>query len=318
MPDSLIRKTAVSGSGSLISLFAFFVLFMGTATWAQHVEPDAVMQSANNAAGQINQYGDEQKAKYAENIDKPYIPVRVNPDYTSESVKTMLIKAFEKYVNYYFAAKVPAYQNTRTKITIKNVKNGEVTDDFIRFTSGKENHYQDTITVYFRDILNDQIIYYVKVTEGGFYMPYVKVKDHLLTCGGKEVADLIFFMQHQYAVKYYEQDLDDFKRLAAKYHAMSEKPDMSEEQRKLFVQGNAMNDRLNYGEAIVYYSQAVSFNPLAYPEGYYNFAIIASLAENYELAILNMKKYLLLLPEAPDASSAQDKIYEWEAIMTTN
>jgi hypothetical protein len=31
-----------------------------------------------------------------------------------------------------------------------------------------------------------------------------------------------------------------------------------------------------------------------------------------------MKKYLLLMPEAPDATSAQDKIYEWEAIMTSN
>jgi tetratricopeptide (TPR) repeat protein len=315
MADSLIKTTC---SRALFSLFVFFALCICTATWAQNVDSDAVMQTANDAAGQINKYGDEQKAKYAEYIDKPYIPVRVNPDYTNESVKAMLIKTFEKFINYYFASKIPAYQNARSKITIKNVKNGMVTDDFLRFTSGKENHYQDTITIYFRDILNHQIIYYVKVTDGGFYMPYVKVKDHLLTCGGKEVADLLFFMQHQYAIKYYKQDLDDFKRIADKYRTLSEKPAMSDEQRKLFVQGNAMNDRLNYGEAIVYYGQAVSLNPVAYPEGYYNYAIIASLAENYDLAILNMKKYLLLMPEAPDASSAQDKIYEWEAIMTTN
>jgi tetratricopeptide (TPR) repeat protein len=317
MADSLLKiKTTLFRN--LFPLFVFLALCMDTATLAQNIEPEAVMQNTNNVAGQINKYGDEQKAKYAENIDKPYIPIRVNPDYTNESVKTMLIRALEKYVNYYFASKIPAYQNVRTKLTIKNVKNGVVTDDFLRFTSGKENQYQDTITIYFRDILYHQIIYYVKVTDGGFYMPYVRVKDHLLTCGGKEVADLLFFMQHQYAIKYYEQDLDDFKRMAAKYRALYEKQAMSDEQRKLFVQGNAMNDRLNYGEAIVYYSQAVALNPVAYPEGYYNYAIIASLAENYDLAILNMKKYLLLMPEAPDATSAQDKIYEWEAIMTSN
>ena len=54
-----------------------------------------------------------------------------------------------------------------------------------------------------------------------------------------------------------------------------------------------MNDKLDYEDALVYYDKALTLNPVSYPAGYYNYAIIASLAEKYELAILNMKKYLL-------------------------
>jgi tetratricopeptide (TPR) repeat protein len=313
-----IMKVKLPASDSKVLSFVLTCLFIlgSTPAFSQYDKPNSLMQSANEAADQINKVGDEAKAKYAENIDKPYIPVKVNPEYNTEEVKELLTRDLKKYVNYYYASKVPAYKNLTTNLTIKKIANGEVTNDFVRFTSGSENHYKDTVTLYYRDIVNCQIIYYVKVTDGGFYMPYVRVKDHLLTCGGKEVADLLFYMQHQYSVKYYEEDLEAFKQLAQKFQISSEKPVMNEEQRKLFVQGNAMNKKLDYEDALAYYEKAISLNPVSYPEGYYNYAIIASLAEKYELAIHNMKKYLLLVPNAPDAVSAQDKIYEWEAFMT--
>jgi len=34
---------------------------------------------------------------------------------------------------------------------------------------------------------------------------------------------------------------------------------------------------------------------------------------NFDAAVYYMKKYLMLVPEASDARSSQDKIYEWEA-----
>jgi tetratricopeptide (TPR) repeat protein len=283
---------------------------------AQYDKSNSVTKSTNEAVEQINKIGDEAKAKYAENIDKPYIPVKVNPEYNIEEVKILLTRDLKKYVNYYNASKVPAYRNVSTNLIIKKISNGEVTNEYVRFTSGNENHFKDTITIFYKDIVNCRIIYYVKITDGGFYMPYVRVKDHLLTCGGKEVADLLFYMQHQYAVKYYEEELENFKPLALEYQASAEKPAMNGEQRKLFVQGNAMNKQSDYEDALNYYDKAFSLNPVSYPEGYYNYALIAALAEKYELAILNMKKYLLLMPNATDAVSAQDKIYEWEAVIT--
>jgi tetratricopeptide (TPR) repeat protein len=76
-----------------------------------------------------------------------------------------------------------------------------------------------------------------------------------------------------------------------------------------------MNEKMNYDQAINYYDQAIAINPLSSPNSYYNYALIAAVAEKYELAVLNMKKYLLLLPNAEDARSAQDKIYEWETFI---
>jgi hypothetical protein len=284
----------------------------------QNPSSNTLMKSTGDIAAGINKVGDEAKAKYAENIDNPYIPVRTHEDYTPESTKELLTTVLRKYVNYYYASKVPAYKNLSTMLTIRNIKNGEVTDDYIRFTSGNENHYKDTITIFYKDILNYPINYYVKIADNGFYMPYVKVKDHLLTCGGKETADLLFYMQQRYAHKYYEQDLVNFKLLASNYQTLPEKSSMSAEQRKLIVQGNLINEKSNYWDAIVYYDKAMSLDPVSYPAGYYNFALIAAMAERYDLAILNMKKYLLLLPTAEDAEAAQDKIYEWEALTTKN
>jgi tetratricopeptide (TPR) repeat protein len=311
-------KQMAFGFMRLSFLFIFFLILETSHLSAQNDKSNAVMQSANEIADQINKVGDEAKAKYAENIDKPYIPAKVNPEYNTEEVKALLTRDLKKYVNYYYASKVPAYRNAVTNLTIKKIANGEVTDDYVRFTSGSENHSKDTVTIYYKDIVNSRIIYYVKVTDGGFYMPYVKVKDHLLTCGGKGVADNLFYMQHQYAVKYYKEDLDNFKLLAGQYLSSSEKPAMTEEQRKLFVQGNSMNKQLDYDAALLYYDKAMSLNPVSYPEGYYNYALIAAVAEKYELAILNMEKYLLLMPDASDAVSARDKIYEWEAMLSKN
>jgi tetratricopeptide (TPR) repeat protein len=282
---------------------------------AQKINSNSVMNSIYDAGEQINKMGDEAKAKYAENIDNPYVPVKINREYSQEDAKMLLIRDLKKYVNYYFASKVPAYHNLTSNLTIRNIKNGEVTDDYVRFTSGSDNHSVDTVTIYFKDIVKYQITYYVKVADNGFYMPYVKVKDHLLTCGGKEVADLLFYLQHSYAVKFYEKDLEDFKVLALSYQTLATKPAISEEQRKFFVQGNLMNEKKNYGEAIIYYDKALSLNPMAFAAGYYNFALISGLAGRYEFAILNMKKYLMLEPNASDAVAAQDKIYEWEALM---
>lgn len=68
------------------------------------------------------------------------------------------------------------------------------------FTADKVKTSNDTICIRFQDIVNRQIIYYVKISDNGFYTPYVKMGEHLITCGGKEMADYIFFMQHQYAL----------------------------------------------------------------------------------------------------------------------
>lgn len=127
----------------------------------------------------------------------------------------------------------------------------------------------------------------------------------------KRFADLLYFIQHQYQVQQ-DEDQARFEKQASEYRSLQVKPPVSEEQRRLIVQANAANNRKHYAEALELYHKSVDLDPVAFPAAYYNMALLCAQINRPAKAIANMKKYLLLLPEAPDARAAQDKIYEWE------
>lgn len=108
----------------------------------------------------------------------------------------------------------------------------------------------------------------------------------------------------------------DYKKFENDYKTLDkriEDSNVTEDQRKLIVQANHFNDKKEYKKSIEYFNHAIDINPLSYPAAYFNMALISGELQDYGIAILNMKKYLLLAPNADDAREAQDKIYEWEA-----
>jgi tetratricopeptide (TPR) repeat protein len=108
-------------------------------------------------------------------------------------------------------------------------------------------------------------------------------------------------------------DSIQFSISAKEYRAMPEKPSVTEEQRKFIVQANMFNEGKNYSKAIELYKKVIEISAVSYPAAYYNLALLEAQISRYKDAIFNMKKYLLLVPDAPDVRAAQDKIYEWEA-----
>lgn len=90
---------------------------------------------------------------------------------------------------------------------------------------------------------------------------------------------------------------------------------MLEEQRKYVVQANALNRLKDYYGAIGLYLKAIDVDPVSYPGAYFNLALLNAQLRRYNAAVSYMKQYLLLVPDAKDARSAQDKIYEWEIMM---
>lgn len=105
----------------------------------------------------------------------------------------------------------------------------------------------------------------------------------------------------------------DFEPTAAEYRKLKVKPPVSEEQRKYIVQANSFNQQKSYVKAIELYKKAIELDQTAYPAAYSNLALLSAQIGKFDAAIYYMKKYLLLEPEAKEARSAQDKIYEWEA-----
>lgn len=131
----------------------------------------------------------------------------------------------------------------------------------------------------------------------------------------KQLADDLFFIQDQLNEKQYSSHLTLFEPIASQYRDLKIKPPVSEEQRKYIVQANALNQQKMYDKAIELYNKAIELDQTAYPAAYSNLALLSAQIHRFTTAIYYMKKYLLLEPDASDARSAQDKIYEWEIMM---
>ncbi len=145
-------------------------------------------------------------------------------------------------------------------------------------------------------------------------------KTELVNVQTNELFDLLKKYQKEYIEENDKQlverrlkEIEEFRILSQNFRELPEKPSITEEQRKFLVQANIRNDNKKYTEALVLYEKAIKINPFTYPSAYYNMALISGQLKKYKYAIFNMKKYLMLVPEAEDARKAQDKIYEWEA-----
>jgi tetratricopeptide (TPR) repeat protein len=130
-----------------------------------------------------------------------------------------------------------------------------------------------------------------------------------------QLANDLFFIQQKLRKDHFSKQLALFNPIAGKYRSLKEKPAISEELRKFIVQANAFNQKQQYSDAINAYNNAVKSDPVSYPAAYSNLALLSAQISKYDAAIFYMKEYLLLVPDATDARSAQDKIYEWESMI---
>ena len=135
----------------------------------------------------------------------------------------------------------------------------------------------------------------------------------------EKLADATAFADNLFVIQQVEKKASD-KRLALFEAKLSQyragvKPAVTEEQRRFIVQANALSQRKDYAGAVDLYLKALDVDPVAYPGAYFNLALLSAQMEQYKPAIDYMKQYLLLVPEAKDARSGQDKIYEWELLL---
>jgi len=108
----------------------------------------------------------------------------------------------------------------------------------------------------------------------------------------------------------YEIKFEQFKLAAQSWKALQEKPAMPEEARnhKILAQDAIRNK--DAVKARNEYDAALKIFP-CWPEGQFNEAIIAGETGGYRTAILHMKCYLELSPDASDAQSDKDKMVIW-------
>jgi len=106
-------------------------------------------------------------------------------------------------------------------------------------------------------------------------------------------------------------DAERFAQEAKKFREANPKPQLPEDARRFRVRAESAVSDKRFDDAADGYEEALKISPW-WPEGRFNRALVLGELERYTEAMREMKHYLLLVPDAPNARAAQDKIYEWE------
>ena len=143
-------------------------------------------------------------------------------------------------------------------------------------------------------------------------------EDEIYWCGSEE--DARKFIDAINVMIYYSSDLvlaDDaasfaeFKEKAGAWRALPVKPALTERVQRFRVLAEDSIQNKKFEQALYYYEQALAVTPL-WPEGQFNAALLYGEFEMYPQAVLHMKRYLELSPDAKDAQPAREKMFIWE------
>lgn len=102
-----------------------------------------------------------------------------------------------------------------------------------------------------------------------------------------------------------------FATNAKTWLATAPRPEMSEDARTYKLLAEDAFKRSDFEAALDAYIRALEKHPM-WPSGHYNAALLAAEAEDYDLAAHHMRRYLVLSPDAEDASAAKDKLLLWQ------
>ena len=101
------------------------------------------------------------------------------------------------------------------------------------------------------------------------------------------------------------------------WRALPVKPTMPEDARAHRVLAENAVQEKNLSKAIDEYEAALEIFP-TWPDGQFNVALICGENGNYDCAVEHMQNYLELVPDAPDAQAAKDKIIIWKEKVRTD
>ncbi|MFC1522950.1 tetratricopeptide repeat protein [Elusimicrobiota bacterium] len=142
----------------------------------------------------------------------------------------------------------------------------------------------------------------------GFLISYYEEKGNPM----RSRYSMRLLLKHNKKTKKLEKQLKDSETAALE---SCDKADtvVDEDLRGKLVKAQALRKKKNYKKAEFLYAQAIKTAP-GYPIARYNLAMLEGAMENYGEAVLQMKCYLKLAPDAKNARKAQDKLYGWEAM----
>lgn len=127
-------------------------------------------------------------------------------------------------------------------------------------------------------------------------------------------ANTLFVLKQKTGQVRSPMDDPEFRKVVDDYRTRKAKNrlQLSEPARRYRVQAEAAVQEKRFADAERYFGELLKIEPW-WPTGHYNRALILGELGNYDEAAFEMKKYLALEPDAPDARAARDQIYVWES-----
>ncbi len=103
----------------------------------------------------------------------------------------------------------------------------------------------------------------------------------------------------------------NFSQAVTLWRTLPQKPPIPEAVREQRLLAETAFKEEKLADALYHYEKGVEIDPV-WPEGRFNAALIAAELQLYDEAVQQMRAYLELAPDAPDAQSARDQIVIWQ------
>jgi tetratricopeptide (TPR) repeat protein len=191
-----------------------------------------------------------------------------------------------------------------------SIEDIQVTGEGITF---KDTFDNSLFSIKFNDV--QSLILYQVVGMSNSYYILLGGKGIFYTSQGaaQDLVDNILAIKYYQSVRSLNNDaaFEDFQQKANIWRALSQKPFIPEEVHRFIVLKDDAIQNNEFDKAADYYEQALAIDPM-WPAGQYNVALIYEQLKVYPMAVMHMKRYLALEPDAANARAMQDKIYLWE------
>lgn len=156
--------------------------------------------------------------------------------------------------------------------------------------------------------------------EGMMYNSYTVLQvpgySRVVKDNARQIAEAIFVVQREAAKNGFAPPAKSedalFEEAATAYLAAETRPELNEDARRLKAQAEDALHEKRFEDVVDAYGEALTIAPW-WPAGHYNRALVLSELREFPEAIVEMKRYLRLAPDAANAAAAQEAIYKWEA-----
>ncbi len=163
----------------------------------------------------------------------------------------------------------------------------------------------------------DSLLFFFGRPQGGNYVLFPS-RANFAFANQEEAAyfsNLFYTRQYSFIDQWRSGELRAFRERLAAVKPGRLPDDIKARQQKLIQEADSLAENGNHTGAIMLYRSLLDLNEFSYPVAYSNLALLYAHLNQFDMAMLNMAKYIFMKPYNDDLRLAADKLYEWDIII---